>query len=299
MKNRVRSNKGMIGTDALIAVAILALFSGIIATLMYNIYSVNTSLKRMSQATNYITDVFEYIDTMYYDDVTEGNLKDYIRTKYQNGDSESTNPIIQFQGDDLDNRGYIIRISISPYNAEIDLVKTITMHVTYEDKYERYPVKQMTRIKRRENLITPNAPDISPQEGKNIYPIKLLKGDYYVTEQNDINWYNYHIGNWPLVLVTTKSNLKIGDVITLTDSDNIIVWIPRYTYDSEGNIKPLYLTTNYYVEENNGIKTLSQEQLDWTRANTNELGMWVSITEAQGNQLNNLYPIKNVNVNNQ
>ena len=62
-------------------VLIIVLFSGLIATISYNIYISNSSIKRMSKATNYIIDTFEYIDKINYDDVT--NIKIKTETEIQ------------------------------------------------------------------------------------------------------------------------------------------------------------------------------------------------------------------------
>ena len=66
MKNRMKEEKGFAASDALIAVLIIALFAGLIAVISYNIYLSNSSIKRMSKATEYIVDMFEYIDKVYY-----------------------------------------------------------------------------------------------------------------------------------------------------------------------------------------------------------------------------------------
>ena len=81
IKNLKKEN-GFAGSDALIAVLIITLFTGIIASLLYNIYLSNASLKRMSKANGYIVDVFEYVDKIYYDEVNEDELILYFNKKY-------------------------------------------------------------------------------------------------------------------------------------------------------------------------------------------------------------------------
>lgn len=51
MKKFLRSNKGITGADALLAVALATLFAGIIATLAYNIYATSSSLKKIVTST--------------------------------------------------------------------------------------------------------------------------------------------------------------------------------------------------------------------------------------------------------
>ena len=50
MKKFLKNNKGLTGADALLAVALIVLFSGIIATISYNIYIATSSLKRSSNS---------------------------------------------------------------------------------------------------------------------------------------------------------------------------------------------------------------------------------------------------------
>ena len=126
MKSKLKSEKGIIATDALIAIMLIVLFSGLILTLGYNIYLSNAGLKRMSTATKYITDVFEYVDQEYYDDVTENTLETYSQGLAEN----------IYVGDSWNGKGYKIHIDVENYNEEdntrLDLVKTIRMTVTYK-----------------------------------------------------------------------------------------------------------------------------------------------------------------------
>ena len=83
MKNKIlEEQRGFTGSDALIAVLIISLFAGLIATISYNIYISNSSVKRMSKATSYIIDVFEYIDKINYDKIGEEELISYFNNKY-------------------------------------------------------------------------------------------------------------------------------------------------------------------------------------------------------------------------
>ena len=89
MKKFLKNNKGLTGADALLAVALIVLFSGIIATISYNIYIATSSLKRSSKATEYITNVFEHAKKEYYDDVTEEKLVEYFNTNFKDKKTEA------------------------------------------------------------------------------------------------------------------------------------------------------------------------------------------------------------------
>ena len=49
---KLKNSNGFAASDALMAIIIITAFTGIIATLAYNIYLSNTSIKRMSKANN-------------------------------------------------------------------------------------------------------------------------------------------------------------------------------------------------------------------------------------------------------
>jgi len=265
IKNLKKSN-GFAASDALIAILIITLFTGIIASLLYNIYLSNASLKRMSKANGYIVDVFEYIDKIYYDAVSEDALIKYFNNKYyyqEDGITPNEDAEVMAGSDEgAINTPFKAIISMQNYNQtegntnKLDLVKEITMTVKYKlgNKEQEITVK---RIKEREKLVSINKPDLnllSLEEGQNVYAIKQMNNNYVVCNENDTNWYNYENGKFAKVLVTNKS-LEIGE--QLTDEDTLIYqWIPRYAEDEEGNIQYLYSNTNKYVAEQDGYQEL-------------------------------------------
>ena len=262
MKKFLRSNKGITGADALLAVALATLFAGIIATLAYNIYATSSSLKRSSQALEYITSTFEYVANQYYDDVTEENIKNYINSI---DGKISTN----------EGKPYKAQVSVTNYNQmegntdKLDLVKKITMSVTYKlgDKDQTIEIKT---AKSREKLEVPNKPDldIAITEGQYIYPIKYVNGNWEVTSKDDTNWYDYDRGLWgtAVVAATPKS---IGDVITYADG-TIYFWVPRFEYSPNPNsedkyvVNFLYKNTNKRIVIKNGTTKIENRELEST-----------------------------------
>lgn len=261
MKRFLKSNKGITGADAVLGVALAILFSGIIATLSYNIYVTSSSLKRSSKALEYITSTFEYVATQYYDNVTEDNIKNYISTK--------------LDGKISINEGtpYKAQVSVTNYNQmegntdKLDLVKEITMSVTYKlgDKDQTIEIKS---AKSREKLEVPNKPDldkIAITEGQYIYPIKYVNENWKVTSKDDTNWYDYNRGLWGTVVVTTTQK-SIGDVITKTDG-TIYLWVPRFEYSPNPNsedkyvVNFLYKNTNKRIVVKEGITRIEDREL--------------------------------------
>lgn len=284
MKNtKLKDNKGFAASDALIAVLIIALFTGIIATLIYNIYLSNTSLKRMSKANGYIVDVFEYIDKTYYGEVNQEDLIKYFNDKYNTEAQAVSN------NEQSVNTPYKVIINVEKYNElegnsdKLDLVKQITMQVNYKLGSRDQKIK-MKKIKSRETLSTPNKPDLSLvnlEENQKAYPIKLINNQYQVCNENDKNWYNYET-NKPAEIIVTSQELKIGDIIDKTD-ENIIEyqWTPRYAENLDGDIKYLYSNTNKYVGLQDGYEKLLDLEADYIVGSNfgNTTGIWELINK--------------------
>ena len=142
MKKFLKEQKGFAASDALIAVLIIVLFSGLIATISYNIYISNSSIKRMSKATNYIVDLFEYIDKINYEDVTKEKLTNYFNNKYyyaEDGTTPKTDAEVKIkEAEENVHTPFKAEISIVKYNEtegntdKLDLVQEITMTVRYK-----------------------------------------------------------------------------------------------------------------------------------------------------------------------
>lgn len=260
MKRFLKSNKGITGADAVLGVALAILFSGIIATLSYNIYVTSSSLKRSSKALEYITSTFEYVATQYYDNVTEDNIKEYINNLDEKISTNGGKP-------------YKAQVSVTKYNQiegntdKLDLVKEITMSVTYKlgDKDQTIEIKT---AKSREKLEVPNKPNLDKlaiTERQYIYPIKYVNENWKVTSKDDTNWYDYNRGLWGTVVVTTTQK-SIGDVITKTDG-TIYLWVPRFEYSPNPNsedkyvVNFLYKNTNKRIVVKEGITRIEDREL--------------------------------------
>ncbi len=287
IKNLKKAN-GFAASDALLAILIIALATGIIATLLYNIYLSNASLKRMSKANGYIVDVFEYIDKIYYDEVSENALIKYFNNKYYY-QADGTTPnedaeVMAAADESLINTPFKAIINLQKYNEiegnedKLDLVKEIIITIKYRlgNKNQEITVK---RIKSREKLTNINQPEInllSVEEGKNVYTIKEINNSYEVCKENDSNWYNYEKNELAKVLVTSK-DLEVG--YKLTDEDTLIYgWIPRYAQDSEGNIKFLYSNTDKYVAQQEQYQILVDLEQGYT-VDLNYFGEFTGIWE--------------------
>lgn len=70
----IKSEKGIMGIDITISILMIAIFTSVVATLLYNIYITAVGQKRATVASNYLIDIFEYIDKINYNDVTAENI---------------------------------------------------------------------------------------------------------------------------------------------------------------------------------------------------------------------------------
>lgn len=85
----IKQNKGIGLSDAIIAITILIIFTGIIVSISYNIYLQSNFVKRNEQATNYIVEIFEYAQGLVFEDLDTQKLVDYINNKYDNAKATS------------------------------------------------------------------------------------------------------------------------------------------------------------------------------------------------------------------
>lgn len=73
---KLKQEKGITGTDAIIAIIILTFFISVISVVTTNIYSSSEAVKRNSNATSYAIAILERANKLYYDEITVNNLKE-------------------------------------------------------------------------------------------------------------------------------------------------------------------------------------------------------------------------------
>ena len=123
----IKGNRGFTTADIVVAIVVMMIFVGMIATLFYNFYLSTTAKNRNAMATNYIVDVIEEIKAMNYDEVQKDTQ-----------DSNSINNLIQqLEATKQIPKGYIITGEVQKYNetegntVKKDLVKILTIRVEY------------------------------------------------------------------------------------------------------------------------------------------------------------------------
>ena len=299
---KLKKSNGFAASDGLIAILIITLFTGIITTIIYNIYLSNASIKRMSTATGYITNILENMDKAYYKDTTVEGVGAYIEANQELFDMQdnqiniSSNDTTEQQKSmgSSSNPPYTININIEYYNKtqgnedKLDLVKKLTVTVSYKLGNKDQEIT-MSRGKSRENLIVPNNPDISliGIEEENVYSIKKVNNKWQVCDEKDSNWYNYENGFWATIIIS-EDKLQIGDEINIdnfANSGDMYVWIPRFAYDETNNtILFLYSNTNNYISNSENYNNLIELEdtfevlSDFKIENKENVGIWVNNT---------------------
>lgn len=120
-----KNKKGVTTIDVAISLVIIMLFVSIFATLIFSVYISNQSVKRNTIATTYMTDIFEKINTLEYDDT---------RLLAGNYYEDDENKILDITIAD----GYSANLKITDYNKiegnenKEDLIKIIELDINYK-----------------------------------------------------------------------------------------------------------------------------------------------------------------------
>lgn len=122
IKNKLKSNKGFTGTDIVISLIVLVMFTGVLVTTFYNYYLSISAKNRNAIATNCIIDVIENIQMVPYENIDEQKVNEIIQALYNNN-------TIQDQ--------YTVTAKLEKYNEmpgneqKYDVIKKITVNVKY------------------------------------------------------------------------------------------------------------------------------------------------------------------------
>ena len=124
----LRQSKGIGLGDAIIAVAILMIFTGIIVSIYYNIDVGANVIKRNEQATHYNVELFEYAQGLLYDDLNSQIMVDYINNKYENAKAV----IGEYTEGAEKQAAYTIFINVTDYEGYSGYIKKINITVLYK-----------------------------------------------------------------------------------------------------------------------------------------------------------------------
>lgn len=125
----LKQQVGFAAADALVAILIASLFTGLIATLSYNVYIASAGTKRSVVADSYIIDFYEYVDISDFNDVATQGLVDYIN----NLDDEKISATVG--NIDSLNTPYKVKISVEDHIPTGETIQGLVKIVSYTIKY--------------------------------------------------------------------------------------------------------------------------------------------------------------------
>ena len=263
----LKNEKGATGADIVVALSIIVLTVSVISMVYINLTNGSKNVNRTAGATRIATNILENIDKMSYTQYNEtlnafatNDSKGWTVT----GDANAKTIILEGKKTGIEKifdtkipKGYKVELtsqSINPGDSlpKYDLIKKINVKVTFTVSKTEQNVSLYTS-KEREQLAEVNKPDIDSLNvtGKSYVPIKYstTQQAYVVTDEKDINWYDYSNKVWAMVYVDSLSNINsiknAGKLSTAqaNSTGNIYYWIPRFSTDGQA----LYNASNYPI----------------------------------------------------
>ena len=263
----LKNEKGATGADIVVALSIIVLTVSVISMVYINLTNGSKNVNRTAGATRIATNILENIDKMSYEQYNKAldafatnDSKGWTVT----GDANAKTIILEGKKTGIEKifdtkipKGYKVELtsqSINPGDSlpKYDLIKKINVKVTFTVSKTEQNVSLYTS-KEREQLAEVNKPDIDSLNvtGKSYVPIKYstTQQAYVVTDEKDINWYDYSNKVWAMVYVDSLSNINsIKDAGKLSTAQanstgNIYYWIPRFSTDGQA----LYNASNYPI----------------------------------------------------
>lgn len=128
-KIKTDEQRGIITSDAIVAILIIMLFVGIITSIITNIVLESSKIKINSQQMDFATELMEYAEQLPYEEVTETNLIAYVNSKYDEDRVKAGESI-----EELDSP-YKIAVRVETFIPEdetlpkLDILKTVTLTI--------------------------------------------------------------------------------------------------------------------------------------------------------------------------
>lgn len=262
-----KNEKGATGADIVVALSIIVLTVSVISMVYINLTNGSKNVNRTAGATRIATNILENIDKMSYTQYNE-TLNAFATNDSKGwnvtGDANAKTIILEGKKTGTEKifdtkipKGYKVELTSQSINAgdslpKYDLIKKINVKVTFTVSKTEQNVSLYTS-KEREQLAEVNKPDIDSLNvtGKSYVPIKYstTQQAYVVTDEKDINWYDYSNKVWAMVYVDSLSNINsiknAGKLSTAqaNSTGNIYYWIPRFSTDGQA----LYNASNYPI----------------------------------------------------
>lgn len=276
----LKNEKGATGADIVVALSIIVLTVSVISMVYINLTNGSKNVNRTAGATRIATNILENIDKMSYEQYNKtfeeltkktGDAWDISEDKTTITFDPKKTPETEKIFETKIPKGYKVElISQNVYVNSLpkyDLIKKINVKVTFTVSKTEQNVSLYTS-KEREQLAEVNKPDIDSLNvtGKSYVPIKYstTQKAYVVTDEKDINWYDYSNKVWAMVYVDSLDNINsiknAGKLSTAqaNSTGNIYYWIPRFSTDKQALYNASnYPITNIQIETNDKSQKMS------------------------------------------
>lgn len=242
MKN-LKENKGFTQADIVISIVILMLFTTLVTALFYNSYVSSIKSKRHSEATTYLSKIFESTELISYD-----NLENEIIDVINKIDSD------RLSGTIVENENTQKNLS-TPYKAEVeitnynqmegntdkeDLVKQITVTIKYNYRKGKEETVTAKRLKTRETIYKDSL-EIVPNLYEGMIPIS---SETQATNKYATNWFDY--SKEKVAKIMLQDGNYDTDTGKITNEGSSFVYVPRFAYkiNTDESIEIKFLNTD-------------------------------------------------------
>ena len=242
MKN-LKKNNGFTQADIVISIVILMLFTTLVSALFYNSYISSIKSKRHSEATTYLSKIFESTELISYN-----NLENEIIDVINKIDSDKLSGTIVENGNSQANLStpYKAEVEIMKYNQmegntdKEDLVKQITVTIKYNSRKDKEETITAKRLKTKETIYKDSL-EIIPNLYEGMIPIS---SETQVTNKYATNWFDYSKEKVAKIMLQDGNyNTDTGEI---TNEGSSFVYVPRFAYkiNADESVEIKFLNTD-------------------------------------------------------
>lgn len=242
MKN-LKKNNGFTQADIVISIVILMLFTTLVSALFYNSYISSIKSKRHSEATTYLSKIFESTELISYN-----NLENEIIDVINKIDSDKLSGTIVENGNSQANLStpYKAEVEIMNYNQmegntdKEDLVKQITVTIKYNSRKDKEETVTAKRLKTKETIYKDSL-EIIPNLYEGMIPIS---SETQATNKYATNWFDYSKEKVAKVMLQDGNyNTDTGEI---TNEGSSFVYVPRFAYkiNADESVEIKFLNTD-------------------------------------------------------
>lgn len=242
MKN-LKKNNGFTQADIVISIVILMLFTTLVSALFYNSYISSIKSKRHSEATTYLSKIFESTELISYN-----NLENEIIDVINKIDSDKLSGTIVENGNTQANLStpYKAEVEIMNYNQmegntdKEDLVKQITVTIKYNSRKDKEETITAKRLKTKETIYKDRL-EIIPNLYEGMIPIS---SETQATNKYATNWFDYSKEKVAKIMLQDGNyNTDTGEI---TNEGSSFVYVPRFAYkiNADESVEIKFLNTD-------------------------------------------------------